>query len=149
MLYDSPTTDRERVLLARWLRVKHLPPVGYIHNRYGTAFMLDPATAPLLRQAWERVLAGVAVDQVHRELNDELEFRTPRRGQTGGRPLARGAFYRMLRDPFYSGKIRSHLGTVEGEQEALVTDEQFGAVQEMLTRRRKSKTKRLYEDLVR
>lgn len=142
MLCDPSMTQRERVLFARWLRVKHLPPIGYMRNRYRTGFVLDPGTAPLLRQAWERVLAGEPVDAVHRYLNDEIGFRTPIRGRIGGKPIARGAFYRMLRDPFYAGRIRTPDGIVEGEHEPIVTGDQFTTVQSLLTARRRNPSTR-------
>lgn len=130
-------TPREQTLLANWLRLKHLPPPGYMHSPTRMRFLLDPQTAPLLRRAWERVLDGVPVDDVLLILNDELGFRTVVRGKTGGKPLSRAVFYRILRDPFYSGRIRSRFGLVDGEHEAMVSVEEFETVQRMLASRRR------------
>lgn len=131
-------TPRQQMLLANWLRLKHLPPPGYVHDPTRTRFVLDADTAPLLRRAWERVIEGVPVDQVLALLNDELGYRTVVRGRTGGKPLSRTVFYRILRDPFYSGRIRSRFGLVDGEHEAIVTVAEFEIVQEMLTKRRRN-----------
>lgn len=131
-------TPRQQMLLANWLRRQHLPPPGYVHTPNRMSFVLDPATAPLLRAAWERVLDGVPVDQVLALLNEELGFRTILRGRTGGKPLSRTVFYRILRDPFYCGKIQSRFGLVDGEHEPIVTLAEFEIVQEMLAKRRRN-----------
>lgn len=131
-MIETQLSERQKALIANWLRRKHLPPLGYTFDRTRTYFVLDPEVAPLIRQAFERVLEGIMPVEVLRRLNEELGFRTPLRGVTGGKPLARGAFYRILHDPFYTGRIRSRFGIVAGEHEAIVCEGEYSQVQELL-----------------
>lgn len=131
-MLDTPLNERQCALLANWLRLKHLPPLGYMHDQTRSRFLLDPTFAPLVRRAFEKVLEGDMPHDVLAHVNDELGFRSPLRGQTGGRPLSRGAFYRLLGDPFYAGRLRSRFGTVPGEHEAIVSEDEFARVREVL-----------------
>lgn len=145
MHFGSELSANQQARLANWFRLKRLPPLGYVHDKKRTRFLPDPTIAPLVRQAFERVLDGVMPVEVLRRLNDELGFRTPRRGRLGGRPLARGAFYRMLHDPFYAGKIRSDFGIIPGEHEAILSDLEYQKVQATLGNRGRRSLRRQTE----
>ncbi len=112
-------------------------PLGYLNDLATKTIVPDPDRFHLVRQMWERVLAGERPSAVLRWANTDLSLRTPKRRRQGGRPVALSSFYRMLADPFYCGVIQRRGERFLGAHELMVTHEEFEAVQEALGRPRR------------
>ncbi len=130
-------SNQQEVREMVYARLHHLPPVGYQIDLPNWRFVVDPVLGPLVKKAWELVLGEIPVDQVLRMLNDE-EFRTPRRGLLGGKPLHRKTLYNLLKDPFYTGYICADEKFCRGYHEPLVAEDGFTKVQTLLARRRRN-----------
>src|SRR5262245_3285722 len=64
------------------------PPPGYLGDRETKTVINDPLRFPLIRRAWDLVLAGShRPSQALHVLNDEWGFRTRKTKRQGGRPL--------------------------------------------------------------
>lgn len=117
-----------------WLT--HTPPLGYLMVRDEVPIIKDPVRFPLIRRAWDEVLAGRLPAEVLRRLNDKWGLRTRQFKRRGGGPLCRSAFYHLLSDPFYKGLIvlRTTGETFAGSHPPMVTVSEFDRVQEILGR---------------
>ncbi len=124
---------------AVWLRMHHLPPMGWVSDFKAYKMISDPILFPQLRKVWELVLDGVPIDRVRVIANEEMGVRTPVRGRLGGKPIQRCAFYKMLRDPFYAGAVQVQGELSRGLHEPMVTVEEFMRVQELLQARRRNR----------
>lgn len=124
---------------AVWRRMHHLPPMGYISDFKNYNMIPDPELFPKLRRVWELVLEGIPIDRVRVIADEELGVRTPVRGRLDGKPIARGALYRMLSNPFYVGAVRVQGQLFPGLHEPMVTVEKFMRIQELLRKRRRNR----------
>ena len=120
-------------------------PVGYLNKRdsHGANYIAkDPKRFPLLRKAWDEMLAGhLSVPEIHNLLNDEWGFRSrPWRG--GTRKLARNTLYRMFTNPFYAGLLPYNGKTRKGKHPAMVTLDEFDRVQVLLGRKGRPRKKK-------
>jgi len=81
------------------------------------------------------VLTGAySAPQVLEILNDQWGFRTMRRARSGGAPLGRSAFYRLLTSTFYTG-LMEHSGQIfRGKHPAMITQREFEEIQRLLGR---------------
>ena len=119
-------------LKAGWLPTR--APIGYLNDTTSPKGLrrihLDPERAPLVRRAFEAVLAGVPPKEVLRRANEQWGLRT-----RAGRPLAKSTLYRMLARPFYYGEFEFPVGSGQwhkGAHEPLITRRQFQEVQRLL-----------------
>lgn len=124
---------------AIWLRMHHLPPMGWMSDFKAYKMVPDPILFPQLRKIWELVLQGIPIDRVRVIANEEMKIRTPIRGRLGGKPIQRCAFYKMLADPFYAGTVRFRDEFVRGLHEPMVSIEEFMKVQGLLQNRRRNR----------
>lgn len=101
-------------------------PVGYRNLR--KKIEVDPALAPLVKQSFQRAATSrLPLRSILAEMTAKgLVSRT-------GRPLKVGAFWYMLRNPFYMGLIRWHGELIQGTHEPLVSQDLFFAAQERVT----------------
>jgi DNA invertase Pin-like site-specific DNA recombinase len=104
-------------------------PVGYLDKGAGVPKALDPARAPLVKQAFE-LYASNMYGLV--ELRREIKARGLR--STNGKVLSLGAVSWMLHNPFYIGLIHiKRTGqTFQGKHPPLVSKATFDRVQEIL-----------------
>ncbi|MGH9660727.1 MAG: recombinase family protein, partial [Bryobacteraceae bacterium] len=122
---------RQKVLKGGW---PHLPPRGYRQVRTkddrGSRVELDPQQAPLMRRAFELYGQGwLSLKEVAARL--AAEGLTARNGQ----PLATRYLHDLLCNPFYVGRVRWKELDVAGEHPALVSDELFSQVRDVMRRR--------------
>jgi|GEM_PF-2416185 len=122
-----------------WLRMHHLPPMGWVSDFKAYKMIPDPVLFPQLRRVWELVLEGIPIDRVRVIANGEIGVRTPVRGRLGGKPIQRCAFYKMLANPFYAGTVRFRDEFVRGLHEPMVSIEEFAKVQDLLQTRRRNR----------
>jgi DNA invertase Pin-like site-specific DNA recombinase len=86
-----------------------------------------------IRHMWELMLSGrISVTQAVNYLNTTLGYRTRLTKEGGGIPLSKSAGYGLFRNPFYMGLVRYKGRLTKGNHEAMVTPDEFAAVQAML-----------------
>lgn len=114
----------------------HKAPVGYrnlVKGRderppSGVNIVPDPETAPLIAHAFNAVAAGLrSIEDIRKEVA-ALGLRT-----SSGREIPRQSFHNMLRNELYAGWVVSGELRVKGLHEAIVSQQVFDAVQEVLT----------------
>lgn len=110
------------------------PPVGYRNARFPNEpkIVIDEELAPLVRKAFAMAAEGkLSLRKTLKELTDEgLVSRS-------GKPMGVSAFWNVLTNPFYTGRIRYWGRLVPGNHEALVSEEIFLEVRDALERNRK------------
>jgi hypothetical protein len=117
----------------------HAAPEGYLNNLANHTIEIDPQRFPLLRQAWELMLTGsYSVSQVLKVINEEWNFTTRPRPQSGGGPLARSALYRIFTNVFYTGHWMEKGTLYQGKHPPMISIYEFEHVQEILGRREKA-----------
>ena len=112
-------------------------PLGYRRNEAGSV-VLDAATAPLVRAAFERYALG---DRSLREMGQWAADAGLKSGERN--PLDRLSIRKMLINVAYRGDVSFHARagdgfTVKGHHPALVSEETFESVQKTLARRRRA-----------
>jgi hypothetical protein len=108
-------------------------PVGYrnLRTNLGTSIELDSKLAPLVREAFARAEAGVAVRKILVGLAPEgLVSRS-------GKPMGVSALWGVLTNPFYAGKIRYKGELLQGNHKAMIEAELFERVQRRLAQKRR------------
>ena len=134
---ETLVTDRMEVMEMVYVRLHHLPPLGYRIDLQNWKFILDESTTPFVLRMWQMAQDQVPINQIVEKITEE-GFRTPLRGRTGGKPIHRSTLYDMLRDPFYAGIVRAGTRACRGFHQPLVTDEEFLKVQWLLSQRRRN-----------
>lgn len=116
-----------------WLPNK--PPIGYINDRLTSTIVKDPDRFEVVQKLWQLVIRGQkSPRQIWRLAALEWGLRTRRSRMLGDKPLALGAVYRMLKNPFYAGLIRWNGAIVPGKHPAMITEDEFNLVQRNLER---------------
>ncbi len=93
----------------------------------------DEPRFTLLRKGWDMMLTGAyGPSEVARTLNDVYGYRTRKTVHRGGTALSRSYAYKMFANPFYAG-YTWYMGKLRpGAHPAMVTEAEFGQVQEFL-----------------
>ena len=145
---DKLSTDVKRGLRSK-LEKGHYPqlaPPGYRNNKEEHIFEADPERFEMLQRAMKLVLTGAySAPQALDVLNNEWGFRTIQRARSGGKPLARSAFYRMLSDVFYTG-LMEHGGQIyPGKHPAMLSQHEFEQLQGILGRKQNLRQKKEFD----
>lgn len=110
------------------------PPVGYEIKDRKLIVNKDEAKAAL--HLFERYKDIGCVSGLKKELDSKhilsRKRRTAKGNSVGGGRYSRGALYAILQNPIYIGKIRHKDKTYEGQHEAIVPEELWNDVQELL-----------------
>ncbi|NBX98506.1 hypothetical protein EBQ81_06655 [bacterium] len=124
-----------------------VPPIGYLNDRLEKVIISDPDRFQLVRMLWDKMLTGTySVAQLVQVADKELHITTPIRGKkkTGGKPIAYSSLCAMFKNRFYTGKLPFKGDLLPGKHEAMITEEEFERVQEIIdplhTTRPKDKT---------
>lgn len=113
----------------------NVAPAGYLNDHETKTIIPDPARFPLIKHIFQLALTGCySVPDLHRILNNEWGYRTPRRRKTGGQPIGLSTMYTLFENPFYAGFIRWHGVLYPGKQERVVSWNQFEALQQLIGR---------------
>ncbi len=121
-------------------------PIGYrVEDR---KLVIDQDAAETVRRIFElyRELGSVReVKTVCDQQGIVTTTRTSRTGRTtGGRSFSRGHLYWLLRNPIYTGRVKHHGQTFDGQHEPIIDGAMWVAVQDMLdgqVKHRKVRTK--------
>lgn len=135
--YHSDTlSERVRYRMAEAVksgRFVHRAPLGYrnVQNNGNKNLVVDPDRAPMVRKAFELLATGsYKTNDVLDKIN-AMGLRTVR-----GAPLTPQSFSQMIRNPIYKGWIHSGELKVKGNFEAIVSEELFITVQDVLDGKR-------------
>ena len=112
---------------------------GYIHGKNERDEMIntsDPDRFHLLRQGIELILNGThKPKEALAVLNNEWKYKTRKTKRTGGKELSKSAWYSLLNDRKYCGKIVRSEGKFDAEYPKLMEPEEFDKIQILLGRR--------------
>jgi site-specific DNA recombinase len=134
--YSDVLSERVRYRMAEAVkggRFVWRAPLGYRNvNKNGIKNLeIDSERAPLIRTAFELAATGLYRREDIRKKVNAMGLRTIR-----GSPITAQTFWPMLRNPIYMGWIHSGGNKVRGNFEALVNEELFITVQDVLRGKR-------------
>jgi len=93
----------------------------------------DEPRFTLIRKGWDMMLTGAySPAEVARTLNDVYGYRTRKTLERGGTRLSRSYAYKIFTNPFYVGYTWYKGDVRPGAHPAMVTEVEFGRVQELL-----------------
>ena len=112
---------------------------GYKNNHEKPQGLRDisahPVYFPLMRKLFELALTGnYSVERLVKEAAD-LGIRSSK----SGKPIVKSWMHRLLRDPFYTGKFIYCGKLYQGQHPAILTDEEFNLLQDIVDGRAKGK----------
>lgn len=123
-----------------------MAPLGYRNHQdaeTGQHIILpDPLRYQQVEKMWTMMLTGgYSAGRILEIITDEWGFRTPKRPNSGDKPLAYSGIYRLFKNPFYYGWFQ-HGGTLhQGKHQPMITEEQFWQVQHLLGRKGRARPK--------
>jgi len=119
-------------------------PPGYLNNTVTKQIEPDSERFHLIRQMWEMLLSqAYTVPQIWRIAREEWEYRTPKKGKIGGRPLALSSVYLIFRNPLYCGlNIRPNGNIYPCTHEAMISEEEYWLAQKILGKKGRAKPRR-------
>lgn len=104
-------------------------PIGY--DPENRKLLINPKEAQTVQYIYRRYLELGCVRLLKADL-DRQGIRSKVRGEKGGCPFSRGILYGILSNPIYIGQIR-HKGTChQGQHEAIIDQELWGQVQQLM-----------------
>lgn len=112
---------------------------GYKNNREKPQGLRDisahPVYFPLVRKLIDTALTGnYSVEKLVKVAGD-LGIRSSK----GGKPIAKSWMHRLLRDPFYTGRFLYGGKLYRGQHPALMTDDEFNLLQDIVEGRTKGR----------
>jgi site-specific DNA recombinase len=115
-------------------------PEGYINDmrleKGQRTIITDRKRSVLLRKAFDLMLTGnYSAPKVLNLLNDDWCYITRKKKKSGGGPLSRSAWYKILSSPFYAGIIVYNGLESKGKHKPLITIDEFNRIQEILGQR--------------
>jgi len=116
-------------------------PIGYLNDRATNTIIPDPERAHLIRRLFDRALSGTISLRELRTQSIAWNFRSPKKGRTGGNYLWTSTIHGILRNPFYAGYLVWNGVVYEGAHKPLITKAEFAHVQKNMRR----ETKRGYQ----
>ncbi len=122
------------------------PPPGYTteNNIVGEKIVVkDRALFDPVKSLWHAILYdGMSVEAARVYVSQTWRLQPSRRRLLKSKMLARSTVYRILNNPFYTGRFEYPLGSGEfysGRHEPMISKEEFESIQEILTRSGKHK----------
>lgn len=117
-----------------------LAPIGYLNDlsqeEGARTIIADPERFERVRQLWNLMLTGAyTVPQLHRMATQEWHLTTPKYGKIGGRPVSKNTVYNVFNSHFYRGWFKINGELHKGSHQAMVTEEEFWHVQDLLGRK--------------
>ncbi len=93
----------------------------------------DPQRYEMVEKMWTLMLTGAySAARILEIATEEWGFKTPRRPNSGDKPLAYSGIYRLFNNPFYYGWFE-YGGTLhEGRHQPMISEAQFWQVQHLL-----------------
>lgn len=125
----------------RGIFVGGVAPYGY-ERRGHEGIFVNEATAPVVREIFERYSAGEMRSAIAADLNRRsvpLPCKSPNKEQASDRQWDSGRLSRLLERPVYKGNIVFNGQILPGRHEALVTEEMWNQAQERMKEEKKER----------
>jgi site-specific DNA recombinase len=97
------------------------PPAGYKNDLLTQTIIIDEERAPLIREAFDMMLAGATINETMNYLNDVRGYRSIQHKHSGGNQMIRTTLYNILRNPFYTGYFMWHGELRQGSHPPIIT----------------------------
>lgn len=118
------------------------PPLGYDINRETHQLTVNGTEAQTVQELFRLYLERRSLLAVVQEVNQrgwtKKSWQTGKSGYRNGRPFDKVYLQRLLINPLYIGQVKLHGDTYAGLQDALVDEETFKQVQDILDSNRNS-----------
>lgn len=126
------------------------PKPGYknLNYRGEVTQIADPDRFPLLRAAIDRYLTGnYAVPAILTYLNEDLGYRSRITRSTGGNKMCESKLYKLLRDPFYYGRIvwNKEEATLDPSVPRLISEDEYWKIQQLLGKKGVARPKKYFD----
>ncbi len=112
---------------------------GYINNSWKTQGLRDISPHPiyfdLMRKLFDLALTGNY--SIEKLVNEAAKLGI--RSSKGGKPIVKSWMHRLLRDPFYTGKFIYSGKLYQGQHPALLTEDEFNLLQDIVEGRAKGR----------
>jgi len=142
------SSDDSSVVVKRGLKTKaqmgwypSRAPLGYLNTvtkEKGTNEIIkDPERFDTVKRMWQMMITGnYTPPQILKIANEEWKFKTRTTKRFVGKPLSRSGIYRLFTNPFYYGwyKYGKPRQLYKGNQDPMITEEEFDRVQKLLGR---------------
>jgi site-specific DNA recombinase len=114
-----------------------LAPCGYLNDKGTKTIVVDPHTAPLVKEAFETFAQGDKTLEYMQEFFGKHGIVTKKRNRndTGGKTLSVERVRRILRNPFFYGHFQYAGELYEGKHKPIISKELFDKVQSVIAKR--------------
>lgn len=116
-----------------------MAPLGYLNDLRTRTIVRDPDRFESVRRMWDMALAGIPLATIAETANASWGLRTPLRARSGDGPIRTTYLYKMFANRFYTGVFKVKDAYFDGLHEAMVTTDEFDAVQERVSRKTKAR----------
>ncbi|MEI7575542.1 MAG: recombinase family protein [Armatimonadota bacterium] len=111
-------------------------PIGYKNNPETREVDNDPARFDIVLGGWKMLLTGeCSVSAVHRHFIAKRLTVPSRRGSV--KLISRAGVHSLFKNPFYSGRLLVRGAVYQGKHSAMVSEEEFNRVREIVSRKSK------------
>ncbi len=112
------------------------PPLGYNIDKVNHKIVINPEEARLIRKIFSLYLEKRSLLATTKAMNDDAHqtksFTSDKGIRFGGLQFKNTGIQLILKNVLYTGKVSYHDEIYEGEQEAIITEEDFQKVQQIL-----------------
>ncbi|MGV3615156.1 MAG: recombinase family protein [Fimbriimonas sp.] len=122
----------------------HRAPEGYLNDLRTHTIVPDPERFPLIRQAWDLLLAGDSTVVGVIDTLNSRGYRTLKREKCGGGPLSRSSGYGIFTNPFYTGRFLERGILHRGRHVPMISEEEFERAQGLIRRQGRPTGRKLY-----
>jgi DNA invertase Pin-like site-specific DNA recombinase len=112
----------------------HRAPEGYLNDLRTHTIVPDPERFPLIREAWDLLLAGDSTVVAVIDTLNSRGYRTLKREKCGGGPLSRSSGYGIFTNPFYTGRFFDRGILHRGQHVPMISEEEFERAQGLIRR---------------
>lgn len=110
-------------------------PMGYLNDLLSNEIYPDKERWNMVRKAWDMLLTGnYTVTQIHKTMNNDWGFRTPKTKRSGGSPIGLSSLYRIFTNQFYTGMFTWSNNIYKGNHKAMITIDEYDKAQLVLGR---------------
>lgn len=130
-LSENVKRGNRKKLEAGWLPGR--APIGYLNDKLEKTVIRDPERFDLVRKMWELLLTRrMSPIEIQRVASEEWGLVTPKRKNSGGKPLSMSAVYKLFHNIFYTGFIMRDGELYEGAHEPMITKGEFDRAQNLI-----------------